>query len=325
MATRAQKVRLSVFIIASGSVLLVFFLMLVGSRLLRSMDPYFIEYKNISVTGLEPGAAVKYHGVQVGRVVAPSVKDAETIRVHIEVQSGTPIKEDTEAVLTLIGITGLKFIELLGGSMNAPDLPVGGTIVAGESTFEAITGRAEIILAKVEQVLNNLSSMTGPETTDRIHATLDAVTTLTSDASGMLDENRGQIGRSLTQLDTLMVYLASTGENLSTTVARIDAIVNSPEMSATVSNAAAVTARVRTELDSMNVAETMAGLRELMGNANKMVVNYDMMGMRARDDILGSLSNLEEALDNLREATEIVRDNPSVLLRGRQTTTDRIE
>jgi phospholipid/cholesterol/gamma-HCH transport system substrate-binding protein len=325
MATRAQKVRLSVFIIASSSVLLVFFLMLVGSRLLRRMDPYFIEYKNISVTGLEPGASVKYHGVQVGRVVAPSVKDAETIRVHIEVHSGTPIKEDTEAVLTLIGITGLKFIELLGGSMDAPDLPVGGTIEAGESAFEAITGRAEIILAKVEQVLNNLSSMTGPETTDRILATLDAVTTLTTDASGMLNENRGQIGRSLTQLDTLMVYLAHTGENLGNAVARIDAIVNSPEMSATVSNAAAVTERVRTELDSMNVAETMAGLRELMGNANKMVVNYDMMGMRARDDILGSLSNLEEALDNLREATEIVRDNPSVLLRGRQNTTDRIE
>ena len=325
MATRAQKVRLSVFIIAPGSVLLVFFLMLVGHRMLRRFDAYFIEYKNISVTGLEPGAAVKYHGVQVGRVVTPTVKDAETIRVHIEVRRDTPVKEDTEAVLTLIGITGLKFVELLGGSMDAPDLPVGGTIVAGESTFEAITGRAEIILAKVEQVLNNLSAMTGPETTDRIHTTLDAVTTLTADAAGILDENRGQIGRSLTQLDTLMVYLAHTGEDLSAAVERINAIVSSPEMTSTMSNVATMTDRVRTELDSMKVAETMAGLRELMVNANRMVVSYDMMGMRARDDILGSLSNLEEALDNLREATEIIRDNPSVLLRGRQATTDRIE
>ena len=68
MATKAQKVRLSIFLILSSTVLLVFFLVLVGKRILKRMDPYYIVYEGISVTGLEPGAAVKYHGVQVGRV-----------------------------------------------------------------------------------------------------------------------------------------------------------------------------------------------------------------------------------------------------------------
>ena len=56
MATRAQKIRLSLFLIATGSLLLVFFIVLVGSRLLKRMNTYHIVYANISVNGLEPGA-----------------------------------------------------------------------------------------------------------------------------------------------------------------------------------------------------------------------------------------------------------------------------
>ena len=56
-----------------------------------------------------------------------------------------------------------------------------------------------------------------------------------------------------------------------------------------------------------------------------MVINYDFLAARARDDILQSLRNLEDTLENLRETTDVIRENPSVLLRGRQTTGDRVE
>lgn len=80
MATKAQKVRLSIFLIISSVTLLVFFLVLVGSRIFKRMDPYSIVYEGISVTGLEPGAAVKYHGVQVGRVTDLSVREVGVFR-----------------------------------------------------------------------------------------------------------------------------------------------------------------------------------------------------------------------------------------------------
>ena len=106
MATKVQKIRLSIFLIVSSTVLLGFFIMLVGHRILTRMDTYYIEYRDISVTGLEPGSAVKYHGVQVGRVSSLAVKNAATIIVEIEVKKGTPIKKDTEAIMSLVGITG---------------------------------------------------------------------------------------------------------------------------------------------------------------------------------------------------------------------------
>ncbi len=204
MATKAQKVRLSVFLIISGTILLTFFVVLAGSRLLKRMDWYVIEYKDISVTGLEPGAAVKYQGVPVGRVTALSLKDAATVLVEIEVERGTPIKENSEAILTMVGITGLKFVEIIGGTEDSDILEVGGTIVAGESVFETISGRAEVILAKLEQVLNNLNIMLSPKSTESLQNVLASINDMSEQVNLLLTDNREHITNSITHLDTLM-------------------------------------------------------------------------------------------------------------------------
>ena len=325
MATKAQKVRLSIFMIASSTVLLVFFLVLVGNRILKRMDWYYVEYQDISVTGLEPGAAVKYHGVQVGRVSNLSLKDAATVLIEIEVERGTPIKKDSEALLSLVGITGLKFVEVIGGSVDAEDLEVGGTIKAGSSMFETISGRAEIILGKLEQVLNNLNVMLSPETTTSIQNALNSIDSLTREVNGFIVDNRDQMDRTVSNIDTLVIRLSDAAEHVNTTVERIDDLVRSNDVTRSVSNVRTITERIKTQLDSLRLVETVDDFRTFVNNTNEMVVHTDLIVLRTRDNILRSMSNLEEALDNLREATDVIRDDPSVLLRGRQTSSDRIE
>lgn len=325
MATKAQKVRLSIFLIVSSTMLLVFFIILVGNRLLKRMDWYYIEYKDISVTGLEPGAAVKYHGVQVGRVNTLSVKDAATVLVEIEVKRGTPIRKDTEAIMQLVGITGLKFVELTGGSMESEQLPVGGTIVAGESIFETISGRAEIMIIKLEQVLNNLNVMLSPQTTESIQKALTSINELTGQVNAILSDNRDNFSSAVVRLDTLMERLTVIAENVNDSAVAVNNIVESKEINIALTNVASITTRIKSQIDSLKMAETMTDFRKFVNNSNEMVVHTDLIVQRSRDDILRSMSNLEEALDNLREATDAIRENPSILLRGRQTTGDRIE
>ncbi|MBN1291854.1 MAG: MCE family protein [Candidatus Latescibacteria bacterium] len=325
MATKAQKVRLSIFLIASSVILLIFFLVLVGSRLFRKMDPYHVVYEGISVTGLEPGAAVKYHGVQVGRVTGLSVKDVGSIQVDIQVEHDTPIKTDTKATVEVVGITGLKYVELSGGSPDSDFLEIGNTIGAGQSLFDTITGSAEVILAKLELVLNNLNVMLGPETTVSLQNALDSVSRVTSNMDTLLTDNRLSLTNSMAHLDTVMIQLAVSSKQISEIMTSINSIMQSNELKNTVSNVNHISERLKTQLDSLNIAETNNELRDLLANTNQMVVHYDLIGLRARNDILNSLSNLEEALNNLREATDVIRENPSVLLRGRQTTGDRIE
>ena len=325
MATRAQKVRLSIFIIISGALLAGFFLFLVGNRILNRMDTYYIVYENISVHGLELGAAVKFHGVQVGRVVNLRVRDTASVEVEIEVQKGTPIKRDTEAIMTLVGITGLKFVELIGGTEDSELLPPDGTIVAGSSILDTISGQAEIMIAKLEQVLINLNDMTGPETTDALQHALTQVGNVSAQVNLILEENQVQFTHAVSSMDTLITQFSRTAEKIDVTVAELNRIVVSSELETTLANIGSITGSLRAQMDTLQAKGTMSDFAELVNNTNQMVVHYDLLSVQVRDDILRSMSNLEEALDNLRVVTDIIRENPSVLIRGRQTTEDRFE
>lgn len=65
-------------------------------------------------------------GVEIGNVENISIYDKENLGVNIliKIKKGTPIKEDTFATLQFQGITGLKFVQLQGGSKNSPKLQV---------------------------------------------------------------------------------------------------------------------------------------------------------------------------------------------------------
>jgi phospholipid/cholesterol/gamma-HCH transport system substrate-binding protein len=77
-----------------------------------------------SVSGLAMGDPVKFHGVDVGTVKAIVLDPADPrlVQVDIRLRKETPVKTDTKATLKMKGITGVVFIELNGGSPNAPTL-----------------------------------------------------------------------------------------------------------------------------------------------------------------------------------------------------------
>mgnify|MGYP003564474005 CR=1 FL=1 len=114
MATKAQKIRLGVFMLLAFLLLVGTVGTLAGIQMWNPRDIYFVSYKE-SVSGLDIGSAVKMKGVRVGPVetikVAP---DTESVRVELALDPGTPITVDNKAVGMSIGITGLKVIELTG-------------------------------------------------------------------------------------------------------------------------------------------------------------------------------------------------------------------
>lgn len=142
-----------------------------GLRVLRGGDRYLVEFEG-SVYGLEDGANVYMNGVRVGAVdglaVAPG--DPDRVRIRIVVGAGTPVRTDTRAMLQLAGITGLKVIDLRGGSAGAPALAPGGTITAGETIFDKLERRAEdladqsaVMMERANTILGHLAEVTDPE------------------------------------------------------------------------------------------------------------------------------------------------------------------
>src|SRR5688572_29626346 len=106
-ATRSEKARLGIFIIALSAVGVALVLFLVGGKIFTRSDAYFTRMDE-SITGLGPGSSVRQNGVDVGQITeitADSLNIQRTV-VHFSVRRGTHIKTDMSATLGSYGITG---------------------------------------------------------------------------------------------------------------------------------------------------------------------------------------------------------------------------
>ncbi len=82
-------------------------------------------YMTESVAGLNVNAPVRYRGVDVGRVRRITARAGQRragARSLLEIERGTPIKEDTVALLETQGLTGIAFVDLTAGHRGSPPL-----------------------------------------------------------------------------------------------------------------------------------------------------------------------------------------------------------
>ncbi len=131
-----------------------------------------------SVSGLPVGGAVKFRGVDVGKVdeILIDPVDTRLIRVRIRVLKTTPIKTDTKASLKLQGITGAVYIELTGGGPNAQPLAANEDgppeIPAEASSINAIVNRAPEVLEKASRVADQINKLVSDENIGSLQRTV---------------------------------------------------------------------------------------------------------------------------------------------------------
>jgi phospholipid/cholesterol/gamma-HCH transport system substrate-binding protein len=320
MISRVQKIRLGIFI-AIGSVLILLFAGVVaGSQFIKHQDIYYITYRDVSVNGLQEGGAVGYHGIKIGTVKSIKVnpKDVSKIIVTISIEKGTPIKSDVAATLVPVGITGLKSVELRGGSNEASLLPPKSYIPAGVSTFDDITLKAVSIAEKLDLLIGNLTVMTGK---DNQRALNEAIVNFDS----LVVQNRANITHVLSNLNRISSNAADMTENgskkldhiaisIDSTMTRINQIVNSPEIDTLLVN----TAKFSGELASSNMKQLIEDLSLTSKQVTTTLNGVDKTLLRGRGDILQTLDNLRDLTENLDEFAKQINENPSILIRGRK-------
>lgn len=203
-------------------------------------------YFDGTVTGLKTGNPVRYRGIPVGIVTQMEINpdNVEQVRVTIEVNSDTPIKEDASASLEFQGLTGVAFVQLTGGTHEAPTLQakpgdkypvIDSTPSQIEELFEkapellnrfiGLVDRANEILStanqrNVGQILANLSEFTGAlaESSDDIQRVLSE--------SG---ETLTQVRATAKEAETLIGAFADRSESIAAlaekTLIDVDALV----------------------------------------------------------------------------------------------------
>lgn len=216
MTTKAQKIRVGAFVAITAALLGVVLIVFGGVTFWQKKSTYHIEFSG-SVIGLEKGATVYLNGMTVGRVddIVPSPGDLAKVLVTITVKRSTPIHADTRAILSFAGITGLKVIDLRGGSLSAPRLPSGGLIAEGETVLDKLEKQATQIadqstqlMTTANRIVENLATLTDPkkfEGIDKIveasRVTADNLATTSATLNQMVSENRVALKSSLANID----------------------------------------------------------------------------------------------------------------------------
>ncbi len=180
-------------------------------------EPYDLIART-NVTGLSTDAAVRYRGLDVGKV--QSIKfdhdHPGQILIRILVDRNAPITHSTFGSLGFQGVTGIAFIQLDDTGKDPSPLPSTSKQVAQipmhPGLLDQLQQRGDILLRKLERVAGDVDELLSPEMRAQLMSTAaslqhaaDGVTTLTQ----QMAPAAGKLPATLNQLDST---LASTNQ-----------------------------------------------------------------------------------------------------------------
>ena len=166
----------------------------------RGVYDRYYAYMQESVAGLSVNSAVKYRGVDVGRVkdISLSPENPEEVRLTFDILHGTPIKTDTVAVLQTQGLTGLAIVDLAGATRDAPVLQ------AAPGQEYPVIKTAPSLFFSLDKAVSRLLEEQG------LTKLLDNLNQLSQQATAVVDEdNRMALRRILKDLSDLTQTLTA--------------------------------------------------------------------------------------------------------------------
>lgn len=249
----------------------------------KTYDSYF-AYMNESVSGLNLNAQVKYRGVEVGSVreIALDPGNSERVRLLLKIERGTPVKEDSVAILRTQGLTGIAYVELSGGSKQSPLL----TSRNGEKFPVIRTGPS--LLARLDTALTSLLGNVN-RMSENINAVLD-------------EESRRSFKRSLLHIEQLTQMLA----------ARSSAIDSSMKNAAlTLEHSAQASARLEQLIE--RAGRSAEAVERLANEATRSAT----MAPATMQDIQLMVNDLRELSASMHRVSNQLERNPDALLFGK--------
>lgn len=298
MENKVNYALVGTFVVTLLLALVVGILWLSGGAQYRKHYTPYIAYMNESVSGLNLNAPVKYRGVEVGRVKRISLEHGERVRLDLDIEEGTPIKENTVAFLTVQGLTGIAQIELSGGTKDARPL------ISRTGEEPAIIKTRPSLLVRLDNAATDLLTSFN-RTSDNINSVLD-------------QDNRDSTKKILANIAQLTGALVANQNN-------IDAILRNSET--TTDNAAKLTAelpalaeRIARSADTLKkmsdeVSKASASTRKTMDRAHEWV---NQVSDETLPELQGTLSELQELTASLKRIGGELERNPGMLVVGRE-------
>lgn len=186
MENKAHALAAGIFVVAVAALLVALAAWL--ARDTGERDVYEISTRE-TVTGLQSQAAVRYRGVDIGKVssIGFDPQQQGNVLLRLEVDQDAPITSDTFATLSYQGVTGLAFVQLDDSGKPAPRLSPNEDdpprIPLQPSLLSKLSTRGEVILDQIEQVTQRVGELVGEANQRRVATVLDNLGGAAADAS----------------------------------------------------------------------------------------------------------------------------------------------
>ncbi len=281
--------------------------------------------------GVQPGTPVRYGGLRVGTVRSVIVDpgDSTRIQVDIVVDREAPIKTDSIARLSTLGLLSDYYIEVSTGTPQAgraaPDSVLRSVEVAGLAnigdTLDSLVPQIHAALDKMTLNLDGLQTMVtraNDVLNDTNRANIGQAIARTNDL--LNDRNRSNVADSLRNFDQL---LAETRPKISTGLDRINNAAESlTPLLEDVRKTSVRADQTLADLDSLltedrpDLKASLSDLREVLETSKATVDQLRVILNQNTVNIYEILENVRESTSNIRSLTETVKRSPASLIRG---------
>ena len=269
-----------------------------ASKYFEKGDRY-VTYFNESVQGLQQDSAVKYRGVDVGRVeeirVAP---DNRLIEVVMKIRLREEVEKNNVAYLRMTGITGIVFIELDRRDPEEPDRSPKIDFAAEHPIIPSKPSELRQIFSGIDEIVEKIKQVDLEGISKSItHSAMAAENLLAGPKTQKVLANLESISVNLDQMMARIEKITAEGN--------LEGIVG--ETRAALVEARSLIAVTRDELKTLRLAETAE-------KANRVVDTLSRTSRTTARDLQIMSDNMKRSTETLERLVERLESNPSDLL-----------
>jgi ABC-type transporter Mla subunit MlaD len=220
MSLEASRFRLGIFF-SIGSLMFVAAMIWLTGWFKHQETRTYVCYFNESVQGLENGSSVRYNGVPVGEVKSIDVVFADSATPMVEVvatiRSDFDIQADMVARLDLIGITGLKVVNIStirSGEIAQPIPDLGSPY----TPIPVIKSQLETLDVGLHRLVEILTEVDVKQISDQTVMLLENLNTLLDNDS--ISVIIHSVALASNRVDTLAMVYTELGRNLNSIALR---------------------------------------------------------------------------------------------------------